>query len=296
MSGMTRRPEWSIYDGEMFDRAMTRRSALSSAVFGFPLFAGAGPLTGRIKIAVKYQMILEPEMTVMEKFRMLREVGIDGTEVRTNEPVDISELERAIGDTGIPVHGIINASEPELLPALKLAKQLGCDSVLTWAKEDPKLSYDDNFKAWQGHVAKAVSVAEDFGIYLCVENVRATFLKTGEQMSEFIDSFDSPLVKSYFDLGNTITWTDQSAQDWATALGKRIYKLDIKDRGHSEFGEPKLRREGVVGTNGGEVHWDKVRAILDGLDFSGWATAEVRGGDRQRLERMAVWMREVLDL
>ena len=159
MSGMTRRPEWSVYDGEMFDRAMTRRSALSSAVFGFPLFAGAGPLTGRIKIAVKYQMILEPEMTVMEKFRMLREVGIDGAEVRTNEPVDISELERAIGDTGIPVHGIINASEPELLPALKLAKQLGCDSVLTWAKEDPKLSYDDNFKAWQGHVAKAVSVA-----------------------------------------------------------------------------------------------------------------------------------------
>jgi hexulose-6-phosphate isomerase len=115
-------------------------------------------------------------------------------------------------------------------------------------------------------------------------------------MVSFVDFFESPVVRSYFDLGNTITWTEQPAEHWAEVLGKRVYKLDIKDRGHAEFGEAKLKREGAVGTNGGEVHWERVRNILDQNDFSGWATAEVTGGDRKRLKRMAGWMRDVLEL
>ena len=256
----------------------------------------AGPLSGRVKLAVKYHMILEPALSVKEKFALLGEVGMDGVELKTYEKVDHDEVDDAIAATGIPVHGIVNASDPEMISALSLAKRFGSESVLTFPKEDPTLSYDENFEIWQGHMAKAIPLAEELGIYLCVENVRATFLKTGEQMAQFIDSFDSTMVRSYFDLGNTITWTEQSAQGWAAALGNRIHKLDIKDRGHLEFGEPKLKREGVIGTNGGEVHWEKVRAILDRMDFSGWATAEVAGGDRERLTRMAGWMRDVLDI
>ena len=53
---------------------------------------------------------------------------------------------------------------------------------------------------------------------------------------------------------------------------------------------------GVVGTDGGEVNWREVRASLVANDFSGWAAAEVRGGDTERLTRMAGWMRTVLGL
>ena len=143
----------------------------------------------------------------------------------------------------------------------------------------------------------AIPLAEKEGVRLCVENVRATFLKTAEGMSKFIDSFGSPMVHSYFDLGNTITWTEQLAEHWAEVLGKRVYKLDIKDRGHPEFGDAKLKRAGIEGgTNGGEVNWAAVRKILAANDFSGWATAEVAGGDRKRLAGIAGWMRDVLDL
>ncbi len=280
----------------MYEDALSRRSAILGSMACLSGLAMAGPLSGRIRLAVKYDMILEPDLSVREKFELLRDVGLQGTELKTQAPVDHDEVVAAIQATGIPVHGIINASDPEIIPALKMAKRFECDSVLTWAREDPALSYEENFEVWQGHVGKAVPLAEELGINLCVENVRATFLKTGEQMAEFIDSFESDRVKSYFDLGNTISWTEQSAEDWASALGHRIYKLDIKDRGHAEFGDPKTKREGVVGTNGGEVHWEKVRAILNELEFTGWATAEVRGGDRARLERMAAWMRDVLDL
>ncbi|MBL6911072.1 MAG: TIM barrel protein [Pirellulales bacterium] len=144
---------------------------------------------------------------------------------------------------------------------------------------------------------KAIPIAEKWGVSLCIENVRATFLKTGEEMARFIDSFDSPFVRSYFDIGNSITWTEQSAGHWAQVLGRRIYKLDIKDRGHPEFGDAKLKRAGITtGTDGGEVNWVEVREELNRVSFSGWATAEVTGGDRKRLAGIAGWMRDVLDL
>ncbi len=271
-------------------------AAIGSVPF-LPLVANPGPLSGRIKIAVKYHMIAERNLSVVEKFRLLKDTGFDGVEVKTDHAADASQFVKAIEATGLPVHGVIHSSKPNIASAVRFAKQLGGDSVLVLAGEDPKISYDKNFLQWQGRVREAIPMAEESGISLCIENVRATFLKTGEEMARFIDSFDSPFVRSYFDLGNTITWTEQSAEHWARVLGKRIYKLDIKDRGHPEFGDAKLKREGITtGTDGGEVNWASVREELHRVSFSGWATAEVAGGDRTRLAGIAGWMRDVLDL
>ncbi len=261
-----------------------------------PDLSYAGPLSGKIKIGVKYHMIIEPKLTVAEKFTMLKEVGLEGSEIKTDEKIDHTEVEKAIESTGVPVHGIVNAGKPEIIPAIEMARRFNCESVLIFAAEDPKISYDKNFALWQERVRTALPMAEKHGVHLCVENVRATFLKTAEGMARFLDSFDSPFIHSYFDLGNTITWTEQPAEHWAKILGKRIYKLDIKDRGHPEFGEAKLKREGAVGTDGGEVHWERVRKHLVDNSFSGWATAEVKGGDRKRLAGIAGWMRDVLDI
>lgn len=286
-----------------YQRATRRRFlASSAAAMGamVPLSkskAAPGPLAGKIKIAVKYQMIREDKLSVVEKFQLLKDIGFDGTELQTSDKVDTGEIVKAVAETGLPVHGVINASNPDIVSAVKLAERVGGDSVLVLAREDPKLSYDENFQHWQGLVRKAIPLAEETEVKLCIENVRATFLKTGEDMAKFIDSFESPAVRSYFDLGNTITWTEQSAEHWAKCLGKRVYKLDIKDRGHPEFGDAKLKREGITtGTDGGEVNWAKVRELLNGAGFSGWATAEVAGGDRKRLAGIAGWMRDVLDL
>lgn len=275
---------------------MERRHFLGAVggMLGIPVFAG--PLSGKVKLAVKYHMILEPELSVLEKFQLLRDTGFDGVEIKTDEKVDHGEVLDAIEATGIPVHGIVNAGEPEIIPAIELAHKFGSESVLSFAREFTDISYEENFKRWQEYVREALPLAEKYGIVICIENVRATFLKTAEEMARYIDSFDSPFVKSYFDLGNTITWTEQSGEHWAEVLGERIHKLDIKDRGHAEFGDPKTAREGVAGTNGGEVHWEKVCDELEANNFSGWATAEVAGGDRERLIRMREWMRDVLQI
>jgi hexulose-6-phosphate isomerase len=286
---------------EQPNRRQFLRSSAGLAALGYlpisHLAAKPGPLSGKIRIAVKYHMIDEPDLSVVEKFRLLKEIGFDGVEVKTDHAADTSEFVTAVEETGLPVHGVIHSSKPDIAGAVNFANQLGGDSVLVLASEDPKISYDENFRLWQGRVREAVPIAEESGIYLCIENVRATFLKTGEEMARFIDSFDSSFVRSYFDLGNTITWTEQSAEHWAKTLGSRIYKLDIKDRGHREFGDARLKRKGITtGTDGGEVNWVSVREELNHVSFSGWATAEVAGGDRKRLAGIAGWMRDVLDL
>lgn len=151
-----------------------------------------------------------------------------------------------------------------------------------------------NAKLAQGFIRKALPQAEKMGIRLLVENVRDTFLKEAEEMARFIDELKSPLVGAYFGTGNAITWTDQSAEHWARALARRIVNLDIKDRGHAELGDPKTRSKDAVGTDGGGVHWKNVRKELARIDFGGWATAEVKGGDSKRLAGIARWMEYIL--
>ncbi len=255
--------------------------------------AGGGPLAGRIRKAVKFHMIGE-DLGVLDKFKLLGDLGFDGVEVRESATLDRREVARAIEASGIPVHGIINSSNPDIRAAIELASFYGGTSVLIVAREDPKRTYEENFRHWRRLIRAAVPHAEKHRIRLLVENVRATFLKTAEGMARFIDQCESPMVGAYFDVGNTITWTKQPAEHWARVLGRRIGKLDIKDRGHAEFGDPKLRSQTAVGTDGGEVHWANVRKELARISFSGWATAEVRGGDRKRLAGIARWMDRVL--
>jgi len=257
--------------------------------------AQCGPLSGRITKAVKFHMVAE-DLSVIDKLKMLKDLGFDGVEIRTADKVDQREVVDAIQATGFPVHGIINSNNPDISRAVDLAKLYGGTSVLIVAAEDKKRSYAENFRHWQQVIGSAVPHAEEHRIRLLIENVRATFLKTAEEMARFIDECDSPMVGSYFDVGNTITWTKQAPEHWARVLGKRIVKLDIKDRGHAVFGDPKLRSKTATGTDGGEVHWANVRDELDRVKFSGWATAEVKGGDRKRLAGIAKWMDQVLGL
>lgn len=269
-----------------------------AAVAGLCCGRAAGqqaPVTRTIRKAVKFQMVVE-DLSVLDKFKLLQDIGFDGTEISTKDKIDRREVARAIEMTGLPVHGVVNSSNPDLRGAIELATYLGGNSVLIVAQEDDKQSYEGNFRHWQQLIRPAVPVAEKHQVRLLIENVRATFLKTAEEMARFIDSFDSPFVGAYFDTGNTITWTEQNAQHWARVLGRRIVKLDIKDRGHSEFGDAKLRSKTAVGTDGGEVHWEQVRAELDRVKYTGWATAEVKGGDRKRLAGIANWMNQVLNL
>jgi len=271
---------------------LPRRQFLAATLLTPAILRAKAPAR-RIRIAVKYTMVRE-DLSAEDKFKLLRDLGFDGVEVYSRNRDDLPQYVAASRKSGLPVHGVVNSSDPDITSAVEMAARLNASSVLVLARHEAKQSYAENVAHWQSLVGKALPAAEKHNVSLCIENVRATFLKRAEQMVDFIDSFQSPYVRSYYDTGNTITWTEQSAEHWAHTLGHRIYKIDVKDRGHAEFGDAKLASKTAKGTDGGEVNWAAVRKALRTIDYHGWATAEVAGGDRHRLARMAKWMDQVL--
>jgi hexulose-6-phosphate isomerase len=249
----------------------------------------------RIKKAVKFQMV-KGNASIHDKFQMLKELGYDGTEIHVSAKVDKHEVLKARDATGLAVHGFINSSHPELTGAVDAIKFYGGDSVLVVAgRVNKKNSYEAVYKTEQERIRKALPYAEKNGVRLLVENVWNNFLLSPLEMARFIDELDSPAIGVYFDVGNVVRmgWPEH----WIRILGKRIVKLDIK-----EYSRKKQRDEGLwkgfqVEIGEGDCDWPAVRTALAEIGYtSGWATAEVPGGDRARLQDIAERMDRVLGL
>jgi hexulose-6-phosphate isomerase len=108
------------------------------------------------------------------------------------------------------------------------------------------------------------------------------------EFARYVDEFESPYVKAYFDVGNFTSIG--FPPDWIRTLGKRLYKVHIKK---FEPGadlptfDPKDRR-----TQG--IDWPDVRRALDDVGFSGWVTAEVRSGDLEYLKELSARIDRIL--
>ncbi|WP_298859295.1 sugar phosphate isomerase/epimerase family protein [uncultured Gimesia sp.] len=248
-----------------------------------------------IKKAVKYQMILE-KVSVLDKFKMLKDAGFDGTEMHFRSKVDPKEVKRASETTGVQVHGFINSDRDDLKDSIDQSKYYGGTSVLVVAgRVDQKNPYEGVYQQQQAKLRKNLPYAEKQGIKLLVENVWNNFLLSPLEMARFIDELESPAAGVYFDVGNVVRfgWPDQ----WIRILGPRIVKLDIK-----EYSRKKQKDEGLwkgfqVEINDGDCNWPAVRQALQDVGYTqGWATAEVKGGDRKRLQEISERMDRALAL
>ena len=105
-------------------------------------------------------------------------------------------------------------------------------------------------------------------------------------MIEYVDSFKSPWVGTYFDCSNMIKYGVPSA-DWIRQLGKRVLKFDFK--GYS-------KAKGWVNIGEGDENWPDIIKALGEVGYDGWATAEVKTGDEAYLKDVAERMNRVLEL
>ena len=255
--------------------------------------AQAGQFTGRIKKAVKYQMIQE-DLSVVDKFKLLQGLGFDGVEAYHRLKLDPKELASARDATGLPIHGVTGAGT-DLEGAVELARICGASSVLVVAGRVSKTtSYDENYKATQAWIRQAIPLAEKHGIKLLVENVWNNFLLSPLEMARYIDEFETDTVGAYFDVGNVVRfgWPEQ----WIRILAGRIGKLDVKEYSRKKQMDEGLRKGFDVELGEGDCDWPAVRQALAEINYHGWATAEVPGGDRKRLKEIAQRMDRVLDL
>ncbi len=120
-------------------------------------------------------------------------------------------------------------------------------------------------------VRKLIPVAEKAKVVIALENVWNNLWVKPALFANFVQSFDSPWVKAYFDIGNHVKYAPP--QEWIRALGKSIAKVHIKDF--------KLNADGhggkFVHPRDGSVDWPTVRRELDKVGYNGWLTLEDGG-------------------
>lgn len=287
--------------------AITRRDfakvAGAAALAGAGVLAQSAPIkagtnTGKIKKALKWEMIDEKKLSVVDKFKLVKDLGFEGIEPSAGSvrKVGVKEFAKAIDATGIPVHGIVQGwTFSGIEQTADWAKELGATSVLiVTGKVTDKMPYAKNYELTQKEMRKAIPHYEKQEIQLLIENVWNNFQLSPLEMAQYIDELDSEWCNSYFDVGNVhrYGWPEQ----WIPVLGNRIKKLDIK-----EYSTEKRDNEGLwkgfqVKLGEGTIAWDRVREELAKINYSGWATAEVSGGNRDRLADIAARMDKVLDL
>jgi len=267
------------------------------ALLGRPSLANAGVFAGRIRKAVGFMMI-EEDLSVEDKLRLAKDVGFEGVETPTHlldkKTPEPRVLARASEKVGVAVHGVVNSSHPDITGAIDEAAVYGATSVLYCVRPDPRGSFMENYRRTQETIRRAIPHAEKKRIHILIENIWNTFLIEPLTMARYVDELDSPYVKAYFDVGNVVRWG--WPQHWIEVLGKRIIKIHIKEYNLEVAMNEGMRKGFDFPLGQGSIDWARVREVLQKIGYRGWATAEVRGGGRQRLAEISEQMDQVLDL
>ncbi|HWA98028.1 MAG TPA: sugar phosphate isomerase/epimerase family protein [Pirellulales bacterium] len=272
-----------------------------------PLAAAAPSASSekKFKKAVKYGMIKHAG-SIMDKFKLLSDLGFDGVEVDGPTSLDKDELLAARDKTGIEIPGVVEAthwkdtfSDPRaevrakavetLEGALRDAKLLGATSVLLVpAVVSKEVSYADAYKRSQEAIRKALPLAAEMQVKIAFENVWNNFLLSPLETARYVDEFESPWVGVHFDVGNVVRygWPEQ----WIRTLGKRIVKLDIKEYSRKIADEEGVRKGFRAELLEGDCDWPAVMKALGEIGYTGWGAAEVPGGGEDRLREISVRM------
>jgi hexulose-6-phosphate isomerase len=129
-------------------------------------------------------------------------------------------------------------------------------------------SHNYAYDSFRTAILKLIPTAEKTGVVIAVENVWNNLFVDPHHMAHFIDSFKSPWVRAYFDIGNHVKYA--APQDWISVLGGRIVRCHVKDfrlNPHGRGGE-------FVNIREGSVNWPVVTSALKDVGYRGWMTIE----------------------
>jgi hexulose-6-phosphate isomerase len=267
-----------------------------------------------LKKAVGLGMVGEGA-TVLEKFQLLKDLGFEGVEIDRPDAAPLDEFKSAQEKTGIRVHGVVDSvhwsfplntrdagvrkkAVDGLVAALDDAAALGAVSVLLVpAIVNGELPYDEAYRRSQEAIREVLPHAAQVKVKIAVENVWNNFLLSPLEAARYVDELNQGSAGEWaafhFDIGNVVTygWPEQ----WIRILGKRIAKLHIKDYSRKKRDEQGRGKGFEVELGEGDAGYAAVMKALDETGYStapggNWATAEVGGGDRKRLQQVAAQM------
>ena len=237
--------------------------------------------------------MLARDVPYAQRFAVAREAGFDAIEMQTvTRPEEAAEIKEAAAKAGIRIHSVMNmdhwrfplsSGDPDVVTksvagmetSLRNAALWGADAVLLVpAVVDATTGYRDAYTRSQKVIReRLLPMARDMKVTIAVEEVWNKFLLSPMEFARYVDEFESPLLKAYFDVGNVVLFA--FPQDWIRTLGPRIVKLHLKDFNFD-------RRNGTFAWKAigeGDIDWIEVRKALADIKYAGYVTTEVSGGD-----------------
>ncbi len=250
-----------------------------------------------IKKGILYGM-LPKNLSVYDRFKMAKDVGFEEMEVGTvtNEK-DADEIKKASEAAQMPIHSVMNMAHWKyplssgdwtevaegvkgMEASLNNAKLWGASAVLLVpAVVNPQTSYKDAWDRSVKEIRKLLPMAAKLKVVIAVEDVWNKFLLSPLEFAQYVDSFKSPWLRAYFDVGNIVFYG--YPQDWIRTLGKRIAKVHLKD-----FKFEKGRTEWTQ-LRDGAINWQEVYRALKEIGYQGTATVELAGGDEAYLKEVS---------
>ncbi len=258
-----------------------------------PAPAGASSAaTSTIRKSVLISM-LPKALPYAERFALARSSGFEAVEMQTITSADeATEIRDAAKKAGLRIHSVMNSehwrsplssTEPDVVTrsvqgmetSLRNAKLWGADTVLLVpAVVDAKTSYQDAWTRSQRVIReRLLPLARELNVVIAIEEVWNKFLLSPIEFVRYVDEFESPLVRAYFDVGNIVFYG--YPHDWIRTLGPRIAKVHLKDFSLDRSGGKFTWKN--VGE--GDIDWIEVRRALADVKYNGFVTTEVSGGD-----------------
>ena len=269
----------------------------------------------RILLSCKLGMITREDggrrLSLAERLELAAKAGFDGVDLDQAAEFTPEAAREAVRSSGVFVHNAINhahwsqrltsANEAEraqgrsnIEHCIRVSHAAGGSGVLIVVGHGNDGSPEVVEERARAEMRSLLPLAASLGQMILVENVwnhmgydhDGSPEQGAERLVDFVDSFESPWVGMYYDIGNH--WKYGRPEEWIRSFGRRCVKLDVK--GFS-------RAEGKFTDIGkGDLPWDQVRKALEDIGFTGWATAEVGGGGLERLKTVRQQMEEVFGL
>ena len=277
-------------------------AAGSTCLSAATAFSFLQPQQLEFKKALKLYMVGEGD-SLLEKFQLVKDLGYDGIELDSPNGFKTDEILAARDATGLDIHGVVDSAhwnQPFSHPdkkvraqgveagrtAIRDAKADGATSVLIVpAVVGKTISYQDAWNRSQEEIAKLVPEAEAAGIQIAFENVWNNFLLSPLEMAQYIDSFKSKVVGAYLDVGNLVRYA--WPEHWVEVLSSRIFKIDVKEYSRKKQTEEGIWKGFAVDLHKGDCDWPTVVKALRKIGYRGWFTAEMSGGNKEHLAKIA---------
>lgn len=276
------------------------------------------PPTGkRILISCKLGMISNEsngrKLSLVERLKLADQAGFDGVDFDEAGNFTVDEAKKAVQESGVFCHNAINHQHwqvrltsgnaddrakgvANIEHCLRVSHAIGGSGVLIVVGSGDDGTEQEVEARASEEIKKLIPLAASLGQPILFENVWNKLHydhdlppeQSPDRFIRFVDSFNSPWIGMYYDIGNH--WKYGQPRAWLNAFGRRAVKLDVKG-----FSRAKNKFVDITSEED-DLPWAEVQKGLEEINFTGWATAEVGGGGLERLTIVRKQMQKAFGL